>query len=228
MEWLPESYPSEDDVPYCKHFAPRFQSVFVAFNPFIRVPGFSMQNHQRFFADELLEAAWAIGLDGEVRWSEVRELCGFSSPKQVNRALRLTGSKRIKLELASPLDTERLVEQCDANSISLPEEGHASPSLCIRISHFLEALGHREVWNAMHFGIHPDRRAVVQFRGSDSGSIACIHTLDSSAHLEFYPDYHYMLVTQTHQSLACADPSDHFEGFFADEDTTDFWGIGPM
>ena len=228
MEWLSENYPGEDDVPYRKHFTPRFQSVFVAFNPFIRVPGFSMQNHQGFFGDGFLEAAWSIGLDGEVRWSEVCELCGFASPKQVNRALRLTGSKRIKLELASPSDTKRLEERCEANTISLPEEGHASPSLCIRISHFLEALGHSEVWNAMHFGFHPDLRAVALFRGSDCGSIACIHTPDSSAHLEFYPDYHYMLVAQTAQSLARARPSDHFEGFFADENTTDYWGIGPM
>jgi hypothetical protein len=187
-----------------------------------------MQDHRKFFTDEFWEAAWSIGLDAEVRWSEVCELCGFASPKRVNRALRLTGSKRIAPELADPLDTERLIERCDANSISLPEEGHASPSLCIRISRFLEALGHTEVLRANHFGFRPELEPVASLRQPGTWMVACLHTVDSSAHLEFYTDYHYVLIAQTEQSLARADPSKYFEGFFADDETTDFWGIGPM
>jgi hypothetical protein len=228
MEWMPESYPSEDDVPYRRHFAPRFQSVFVAFNPFIRVPELPVRDPQNVTTDEFLEAAWSIGLDGEVRWSEICELCGFASPKRVNRALRLTGSKRILSEMASPSDTARLIERCDANSISLPEEGMASPSLCIRISRFLEALGHTEVWSAMHFGFHPKLEPVASLRQADNGLVACLHAVDSSVHLEFYTDYHYMLIAQTEQSVTRVDPSSCFEGFIADDETTDFWGIGPM
>ena len=55
-----------------------------------------------------------------------------------------------------------------------------------------------------------------------------IYTQDRSIYLAIYIDYHYFLVCQSERSISIANPMDYFEGFFADENTNDLWGIGDL
>lgn len=228
MKRLPVHYPSNDDVPYRAHFAPQYQSVYVAFNPFIRVLDQPKPNYTQIRWDEFMRATWAKGLSVEVSWSEVCELCDFATARRLNRALRTAISPlRLRPELAHPEDTKLLLERCEAHSIELPDEGNPSPSLRIRMAQLLDDLGHGEVWTALSFGLEPKRVPISALHEQKLAAAACIHTLDGSLHAEIYIDYQYMLIAQSAQSFARADPSRYLEGFAADATTTDFWGIGP-
>lgn len=52
--------------------------------------------------------------------------------------------------------------------------------------------------------------------------------MDGSVYICLYTDYHYFLVCQSDHNISVANPMDYFEGFFADENTNDLWGVGDL
>jgi hypothetical protein len=226
MRYLPVSYPSDDDVPYLAHFAPNFSHVFVMLNPFVRVDGDVHQDDRYcLMTDEVRTAAELQGASSGVSWAEIGKLSGLPSPRRVNRALRLTGSRRIKPELASEKDTQQLLECCRRHNVSLPDEGRFSPSLVIAIERFLRSLGRDKVLGAGGFGIDPEELEV------HSLLVNCppeIYGLDGTLYISMWTDHHYGLVCQSDAGRQRSSPSHFFEGFEADGTTTDFWGIGSI
>lgn len=227
MRYLPISYPSDDDVPYLAHFAPNFSRVFVVFNPFVRVDGYSHQDDRTYLTDEVWTAAKLQGASSGVSWAEIGKLSGLPSPRHINRALRLTGSRRIKPELASEKDTSRLLECCRRHDMSLPDEGCFSPPLAIAIERFLRSLGHDKVLGTRGFGVDPweiEVRSLLDMEVCPQE----IYIPDGTLYISIWTDHHYGLVCQSDASRQRSSPAHFFEGFEADASTTDFWGIGPV
>lgn len=228
MQYLPVSYPSDDNVPYLAHFAPNFSHVFVAYNPFVRVDGYSHPDDRIYLTDEVRTAAKLQGASSRVSWADVSKLSGLPSPRHVNRALRLTGSRRIKPELASEKDTHKLLECCQRHNISLPDEGRFSPSLVIAIERFLRSLGQDKMLRARHFGFDPSE---IETQSLLDVAVNCppeIYALDGTLYISIWTDHQYGLVCQSYASRQRSSPVDFFEGFEADSSTTDCWGIGRL
>lgn len=226
MRYLPISYPSDDDVPYLAHFAPNFSRVFVLFNPFVRVDGYSHQDDRTYLTDEVWTAAKLQGASSGVSWADIGKLSGLPSSRRVNRALRLTGSSRIKPELASEEDTLQLLECCRRHNVSLPDEGRFSPSLVTALECFLRSLGHDKVLGASHFGFDPHEIEVHSLLDAAVNCPPEIYALDGTLYVAMWTDHHYGLVCQSDASRQRSSPAHFFEGFEADTSTTDFWGIG--
>ena len=215
-----------DEDAYLSWYKDDFSSVFVATNPFLRIPDFPLNSHGDWIPDEVETIAKQRGAETGVSWREISEMCGFSSIARVNRALRLTGSKRIVNELACSSDTEKMLSVCKDEHLFVPDEGCYSPLAQIAIARFLKQLGHEEVIVADHFGTSPRQMNSKNFLLPDGFVPPEIHTQDRSVYLSIYTDCHYFLVCQSEDSVLTANPMDYFEGFFADEKTNDLWGVG--
>ncbi|MEM7424518.1 MAG: hypothetical protein AAF441_00375 [Pseudomonadota bacterium] len=226
MRCLPVTYPSKDDVAYLAHFESRFPHVFVALNPFIQLFGFPSEQYGAELPEAAENRAKRLGPRCGRSWQCVAELSGLSSVRSVNRALRLTGSGRIKAELSNPAETESLVDACRGGHLFLPLEGTWSPVFELQAAAFLSALDHKEVWSARSIGVEPSTISVGDLADTELQSNPEIYALDGSVYMTIYPDYHYVLVCQSRGSFERADPQKFFEGFHATSNTTDFWGIG--
>lgn len=222
------SYPENDKDTYLSWYKDDFSSVFVATNPFLTVPGFSVKDRDGWIPDSANIVAKQHGEDAGVSWQEIAERCGFPSIAHVNRALRLTGSKRISDTLACPSDTAKVLKICTDQNVFTPDEGFLSPVSELRLARFLKTLEHDEVVVADHFGTSPRPMKSENFLLLDVFATPEIHTRDKSLYVSIYTDYHYFLICQTDASREKANPSDFFEGFFADEGTNDFWGVGDL
>ncbi len=222
------SYPGDAEDQYLSWYSKDFSSVFVATNPFLRMPDFPLPPRGEWIPDAVSQAAKQRGMDVGVSWHKISELCGFSSIAYVNRALRLTGSKRISEEFACPSDTKKMLQLCDDNNIFVPDEGRYSSLAELSIAHFLMQLGHDEVIVADHFQTDSRQIKVETLLSPESFAPPQIQTLDRSVYLSIYIDYYYFLVCQTELSRSTVNPQDYFEGFFAEENTNDFWGIGDL
>lgn len=222
------SYPGNDEDHYLSWYSKDFSSVFVATNPFLRLPDFSLPPDGEWIPEEVCKAAKQQSVDVGVSWQEISELCGFPSIAHVNRALRLTGSKRISGEFACPSDTKKMLRLCNDNNIVVPDEGHYSPLVDISIARFLMQLGHEELIVADHFETSSRQIKSETLLLPEVFAPPQILTPDRSVYLSIYIDYHYFLVCQTEDSKSAVNPTDYFEGFFADKNTNDFWGIGDL
>lgn len=222
------SYPRWDEDTYLRWYRNDFSSVFVGTNPFLKIPDFPLSSPGDWIPDEVHAVAKQRGASVGVSWQEISELCGFSSIAHVNRALRLTGSKRIVDELACPSDTAKLLKVCSDRNIFIPDEGFFSPLTELSLARFLGHLGHEQVIVSDHFGISPRQMASQSFLAPDVDVPPEIHAPDRSIYLAIYTDYHYFLVCQSENSRASANPIDYFEGFFATENTNDLWGVGDL
>ena len=221
---FPVWYPGEDDIPYLRHFAPHFPQVFIALNASTDVSSYVPKND---LESEFFLATDSVGAECVVTWRRVANLCGFKSIARVNRALRGTGSGRIRSNLGSQSDTRHLMEVCEANLIAPPYEGHFSPGTTRQIAKFLTALGHLEIiGDDWVFGGKLSRELVEGLFAASVRSEPRFYTVDHSLIVTMYIDYHYALVCQTEDSRQKANPADFFEGFDADETTNDYWGIG--
>lgn len=223
----PFSYPSEDETAYLDHFAGRFSSVFVALNPFLRLPGHPPFKNGDPVPDSAIQDALKLGPSCGVSWKEIAELSGFTSIHQVNRALRLTGSKRISARYANQDDTDHMLEVCATHSIYPPDEGCSSPLWELAMGGLSQAAGHDSLISADHFGSFPKELqfAALRDRQTECGCVE-LCAEDKSLYCAIYIDYHYFLICQTDESLEQAKPHNYFEGFYADARTNDFWGIG--
>lgn len=222
------SYPANDEDAYLSWYRDSFSSVFVATNPFLKVPDFPLDFQGDWIPDEVNTIAKQRGAETSVSWREISELCGFSSIAHVNRALRLTGSKRIGNDLACSSDTEKMLSICEDLHMFVPDEGRYSPLVQISLARFLKQLEHDEVVVSDHFGTSPRQMKSKEFLLPDGFAPSEIHTPDKSVYVSIYTDYHYFLVCQSKHSISVANPMDFFEGFFADESTNDLWGIGDL
>ena len=222
------SYPANDEDTYLSWYKDSFSSVFVATNPFIKIPDFPLNSQGEWMPDEVNTIAKQRGVETGVTCREISELCGFSSIAHVNRALRLTGSKRIVNDLACSSDTEKMLGVCKDQHLFVPDEGYYSPLVQIALARFLKQLGHDEVIVADQFGTSPRQMRSEEFLLPEDFVPPEIYTLDKSAYLSIYTDYHYFLVCQSERSISVANPMDYFEGFFADENTNDLWGVGSL
>lgn len=223
----PFSYPSEDDTAYLDHFAGRFSSVFIALNPFLRLPGHPAYKNGDPVPDSAIQDALKLGPSCGVSWQEIAEFCGFASIHQVNRALRLTGSKRISTRYASQHETDHMLGVCAARSIYPPDEGCSSSLLELAMGAFAQSAGHDSLISAGHFGSFREELQVATLldRQSEHGCVE-LWAEDKSLYCAIYIDYHYFLICQSDESLKQAKPHDYFEGFYADARTNDFWGVG--
>lgn len=222
------SYPPDDTEEFLSWFRNDFSSVFLATNPFLNIAEYPLNPHDDCIPEKVNVFAKKRGLDVGVSWQEIAELCEFRSIAFVNRALRLTGSKRILDNLACPSDTARMRNICGDHNIFIPEEGRFSPLVESSIARMLKQLGHDEVIAAGHFGTSPQEMRTEEFLRPDVFVPPEIHSRDGSIYFSIYIDYHYFLICQTEVSKSAANPADFFEGFFADESTNDFWGIGSL
>ena len=225
----PFSYPRHDEDAYLTWFRDQFSSVFIATNPFLHVPGYTLNLPGDWVPNEVLNFAKRHGEQCGVSWQEMAKLCSFRSIAHVNRALRLTGSKRVLTHLASPSDTALMLQKCNDQNIFMPDEGRISPLVELSIGHFLKKLGHDQVVVADHFGNSPRKLGLAEFLNSELiEGVAEIYTEDRSIYISIYTDYHYILVCQTNASHSVANPEHYFEGFSADLNTSNLWGIGDM
>jgi hypothetical protein len=222
------SYPDNDCTPYLSWYRDDFSSVFVAANPFLKVPGFSSNNGDDWIPEEVYKVAKQQGITYGISWHQISELCDFPSLAHVNRALRGTGSKRISPELASPADTKKMLQICADNNIFITDEGRFSSLAELSVAYFLKQLGHDEVIVADHFGTFPRKMKTEAILSPDAFLPAETYAKDRTVYLTSYIDYHYFLVCQTEESKLAANPMDFFEGFFADENTNDLWGVGDL
>jgi hypothetical protein len=223
----PFNYPKDDDTPYLQLFSDRFSSIFVALNPFLKLPGHPAYKNGDPVPDSAIEDAFRLGKTCGVSWQEMAELCGFTSIHQVNRALRLTGSKRISSRYGNESETDHMLKLCAQQSIYPPDEGCSSPLLELAMGAFAQAAGHESLISAGHFGSSPEEVHVADFLDR-SKECECVElwTEDRSLYCAIYIDYHYFLICQTDASLRRAEPHLYFEGFYADSQTNDLWGVG--
>ena len=111
LSQLPFQYPDRDDTPYREWFHGSFSSIFVATNDFLYVPEILPNKTEDWIPPDAYELAKQRGSQAAISWAAIAELCGFSSIAHVNRALRLTGSKRIHKDLACVAETQLLVDR---------------------------------------------------------------------------------------------------------------------
>ncbi|MEL7465106.1 MAG: hypothetical protein AAFN79_13630, partial [Pseudomonadota bacterium] len=228
---LPEttfSYPANDEDSYLSWYQKIFSSVFVATNPFLNLPNFPLNTQGNWIPEGVNAVAKQRGANASISWQEISELCGFPSIAHVNRALRLTGSQRVLTELASPADTEKMLEVCKGQNFFVPDEGRFSPLAQLSLARFLKELGHDRIIVANDFGTSPRMMKSKELLLPDRFEPAEIQAMDGSVYICIYTDYHYFLVCQSDQSFSVANPMSHFEGFFADENTNDLWGVGDL
>jgi len=222
------SYPGNDEDPYLSWYKDDFSSVFVATNPFLNIPQLPLNLQGEWIPDEVVTVAKQRGADAGISWQKVSEICGFPSVSYVNRALRLTDSKRIADEFACPADTATMLKSCREQNIFIPDEGCLSPLSELSLASFLKELGHDEVVVADHFGSSPSPMSSERFSLPEVVVPPEIHAHDKSIYVSIYIDYHYFLICQTDASRSKANPTNYFEGFFADENTNDSWGVGDL
>lgn len=167
------------------------------------------------------------GPSSGVSWQEIAEICGFASIRHVNRALGLTGSKRLSPEFSCPNETEHMLRACAARNIYPPDEGCASPLLELSMGAFVRALGHEKLTAAGHWGVSQSQILAGDLldKSQDCDWVE-LWPEDLSFYCTIFTDYHYYLICQTGSSLQQARPEDYFEGFYAGDETCDFWGVG--
>ena len=222
------TYPANDEDPYLGWYKDDFSSVFVATNPFRKVPEFPLNPQGEWVPTEVETFAKKRGHEIGVAWKEIADLCGIPSMSYVNGVLSLTGSKRIDKKFASPSDTAKMQRLCCKHNLFIPDEGCLSPLSELSMASFLKALEHDEVIVADHFGTSPRTMKSDEFLQPETFSTPEIHSDDRSIFVVIYTDYHYFLICQTEGSVLKANPADFFEGFFANDETNDFWGIGDL
>jgi len=222
-------YPDHDETPYLSWYNGQFSSTFVALNPFLNIPAFQAPPYDGPYISERANiTAKKRGHESGVSWDHVAKLCGFSSIAHVNRALRMTGSARILEKFANPKDTALLLKCCAEQNLFLPDEGVLSPLAELSLERLFTALGHDHIMMCDYFERSTIRYSTSRLAHPSFSAGQQIHADDNSIAVCVYPDYHYFLVSQTDASRAKANPADYLEGFFADETTNDFWGIGTL
>jgi hypothetical protein len=168
MKHPPFTYPGTDEAPYLDWYEGTFHSVFVAFNPFLQLSGFPPWTNGNWTPEQVVRAAKQAGPRCGVSWARIARLCGLSSAAHVNRALRLTGSRRLAAQYASPDDTRHMIAACKAADIYPPDEGCPSPLLELAMGGILAALGHQHFTAADCFGTSPEKKAVSDLLDQNS------------------------------------------------------------
>lgn len=220
------SYPNSDEVPYLDWFSPHFTSVFVALNPFIRVHDSDPCRDGYWMPHEVVLRAKRSGQECAVTWAEVASRCAFDTIADVNQALRLTGSKRVVPEYASKKKTEVLIQHCREGHLYPPDEGCPSPPFEWSFANFATAAGQNTLVAKDGFGGREPQLHVSKLTDPEQGNaFAEFAALDSSFYATIYTDYHYWLICQTARSLSKARPDAFFEGFYANAETNDLWGL---
>lgn len=220
------SYPDQDEVPYLEWFGPHFPSVFVALNPFIRIHDGEPFQNGNGTPPEVIRRAKRCGQACSVTWEEVASLCGFATVAEVNQSLRLTGSKRLIPEFASPKNTATLLKRCRENNLYPPDEGLASPPFEWSFASFARASGQDSLLAADGFSSKAEQLKVSQLADPEElNEFAEFAAPDDSFYATIYTHYHYWLICQTSGSLSKARPEKFFEGFYAGIGTNDLWGL---
>ncbi|WP_156927425.1 hypothetical protein [Leisingera methylohalidivorans] len=203
--------------------------MFIALNPFLRLSGHPPWQTGDWTPESAARAAKEQGPSCGVSWQEIADLCGLPSVRHVNRALRLTGSKQISSEFACPEDTEKMLSVCASHSVHPPDEGCSSPLLELSMGAFARDLGLECLIGAGHFGVcqSPLHTKDLLNKQQDCDWVE-LWPEDLSLFCTIYTDYHYYLICQTSKSLQKARPENYFEGFYAGEETSDFWGVGNL
>ncbi|MBM1817835.1 hypothetical protein [Pseudosulfitobacter pseudonitzschiae] len=222
------SYPDHDENLYLSWFKDSFSSVFVATNPFLNIPDFPLNPQGEWIPDEVNSVAKQRGADAGISWQKISMLCGFPSIAYVNRALGLTGSKRLSDKFSCPADTATMLKLCREQNIFIPDEGFLSPLSELSLASFLKELEHDEVIVADHFGTSPRPMKSEKFLKPEVFPTPEIYAQDKSIYVSIYTDYHYFLVCQTDASRSKANPANYFDGFFANENTNDLWGVSDL
>lgn len=223
-------YPADDNIPYLSWFEGQFSSVFVALNPFVHLPHTSTHGPwTEAIPGHVLIGAIRCGEACDISWLSIAKRCDFPSIRHVNRALRLTGSRRIVPTLASETDTDTLLSVCRTDNVFPPDEGVVSPLLRLSIARMLAMSQQQHVVVAAHYGVDAQCVSLEDLSAMEGRSwFSELWAPDGSVFMSTYFDYHYTLIGQTDASRRTMPPHMYCEGFYADLDTDDFWGIGEL
>jgi hypothetical protein len=165
------SYPGYDG-PLLQWYAGAYDMAYIAFHPFVRIPGldpadcepwtmhvdctavppeqnpFDVMKQLRddqsssFSPQVVDELSKRRGIT--LRWSEVGKAAGFDGPCDLNRAL-LSSIGALKREYEDSAGTERLLQYCSEQKIFMPTEGRFQSSMESSIAEVFHRAGYDQV-----------------------------------------------------------------------------------
>jgi hypothetical protein len=247
-------------APFLEWYNGIFNSVFIALHPFVTIEGMDPGEAERpvLVVNRNDIPAETLNLDlmhqiagqrkeglsfdletvqtrekeigSRVSWQHIKESCGFTSIRDVNRAL-LAIIMAINEKYNNSSDTAHLEAFCDANQIFLPTEDVFPPIMQPEIAALLQRLNSGPVYIADEFNenivkLDPAamfktkswmRSGLYEFRANK------IYPEDHSFLLIVPWDNFYTAICGDENRLKAAKIEELFEGFWCDPATTDDW-----
>ena len=117
------TYPSYSE-PLAEAYGGRFESVFIALHPFVRVPEALAWSATKCYPDDT--QIRAVG--AKYTWQQVAEQTGLRTCARVNQAL-LTSIGSVEGHLADPAGRNQLQQLLEAKPVWMPVEGRFEPLL---------------------------------------------------------------------------------------------------
>lgn len=206
------------------YYAGTFESVYVLLHPFIK----PVSLRPELFKSTTYPDRATIATNCEaVRWSDILELSGFTSIREIDVGLRtLIGALRAGRSNAGFADC--LNALCDSHQIIPPVEGHFSDLLHDRVLNFFQQLGNEWVWVGDEFCTERKLYWIDDLKGKDADATLghCnVFMTDKSLLWTTHWDSCCSFVCGPRKVLAQLAAERGFEGFFCTPRTHVYWGL---
>jgi len=215
------TYP-QHEVPLAEAYGGRFESVFVALHPFVRVPSWLAWTAQRCYPSDA-----QIAVSGaKCSWTEVGAATGLSSCARLNQAL-LTSIGSLTDHLADPHGRDALKTYLQSNPVWMPVEGSFVPLLKPDILHAFATAGDHELIFVPEFP-HADPVATLPLDGLGEGSMpfptrGTLLAPDASFLFTVDWDSFFTLFYGSRSFVTRIASARKIEGFFASPTTEHAW-----
>ncbi len=202
-----------------------FESVYVLLHPFIR-PIVKSAKDFRNDANPLDRAALCASCE-PVAWAEVQRLTEFSSPAEINVALR-TQIGGLRKEFASQSLATRLRTSVEKSGIVEPSEGTFSDLSHDKILTFLQEQGYEWLWVGDEFCTERELHWLEDLKEPTSTATQghCnVFTPDKQVLWTTHWDSHFSFFCGSKEMIARVANDARFEGFECDATTMVYWSV---
>ncbi len=203
-----------------------FEAAFVILSPFLRRRSDALQSPAQG-REDLLDAQAVCQRYEAVRWSEVRELCGFPSTSSVDVALRtLIGG--LKPSHADSALADALSAALQQKRWLPPVEGEFPELVQTPMLSFFQSLGHDWLWVGDELGTERKLHWIDDLKPVHATSALArgnLFTPDKANLWTVHWDSHYTLFCGSAFAVERLAGTPELEGFVCDRETDVYWSL---
>lgn len=210
-------YPDNEKEKYLDYFKEYFDSVFITFNPFLKIIG--SKNHDN---EEYPEPSEIREFGKIIKWLNIKENCGFKTYNEIIFGLSI--SKYSKNIYKSDHLSKILIDYCKNSSIWIPAEGTFCESIQGEIKRIFELNFYDTVIIQNEFG--DETKEIETFlleKSLAENHISNIYSKDKKILFSIDWDSYYFLFCSSKEIVEKSLKESCLEGFFSTDKIGHLW-----